>query len=129
MICSKCGNNNVEGANFCTNCASPLNQPPAISANPQTGSITITRPKKFLGCAVPYTVYIDGYLIGTVKNNQSVSFPVYYGNHNIRINCGMGIGESQFVINDEYRHLVFNCPMRLGAFSNTIDINLVGYQK
>ncbi len=120
MTCPNCGNNCPDQTVFCSHCGCPLvHQTPSIQ---NFGNITIIRPSKFLGCAVNYKIYIDGVLVGKIPNNNTMSYPVCYGYHNLQIYCGMGSGQTQVLITPENPNVSFHCPMHMGLFSNTIDI-------
>ena len=139
MVCNKCGYNNVEGISYCVNCGTQLvvpvqqpvqqqpvqQQPVQVQGQQPVGSITIIRPDNFVGILVPYSVFVDNYYMGDVANNTQVTFPLYYGNHVVRIDCGMGTGIHQIIINDSQKNLVFQCPMSMGLVKNTIDFILV----
>ena len=129
MVCNKCGYDNAEGISYCVNCGvkiettnesveqapvepatnvapiEPTVQQPAVQqqpvGQPQVGSITIIRPDNFVGILVPYSVYVDNYYMGSVGNNSQATFQLYYGSHVVRIDCGMGSGTQQIIINNK----------------------------
>jgi hypothetical protein len=141
MVCDKCGYNNAEGLTFCVNCGNqlvvnnqvqqpqqaPVEQPvqQQVPTQQSVGSITIIRPDNFAGCLVPYSVFVDGYFMGEVSNNSQATFQLYYGSHLVKIECGMGSGVQQIIINDSQKNLVFQCPMSMGLVQNTIYFNLI----
>ncbi len=123
MSCPVCGATLVNGSNFCTQCGNTI--APTMNNQPGIGSITIVRPKSFYGCAIAYNVSVNGYLLGKVKNGETKTFPLYYGNQELTIHAGMCHGTTNFVINDTYRNLVFQCPIKMGLLTNTIEINFI----
>ena len=100
-----------------------FNNPPGV------GTLTIIRPNNFVGCLIPYDVYVDNYLLGTVPNGEQRTFQLYYGSHLVTIKQGLGTGNQQILINDETRNLMFNCPIKMGFVNNEIEFYLVGSSK
>ncbi len=139
MNCPNCQMPIEEGGKFCTNCGTPvvpINQmqqiPPQPTIQPQNlinqpgvGSITISRPSNFVGCAVSYKVFANGYLLGNVSDGGIMTFPLNYGMYEISIKCGMGKGNTKITVSDQCRHFVFQCPMTMGMWSNKIDFILM----
>ncbi len=125
MNCLKCGMSNPDNAMYCTGCGNPL-APNQVSGQ-ETGSITIIRPKSFVGCLVAYDVYADNYYLGQVKNGETMQFPLYYGNHNIVIKHGLNSGSQMIVISNTQRNLVFNCPLQMGLVTNKILFNFINF--
>ncbi len=121
MNCYYCGMPITNGSTFCQNCGRQVFSPNQNN----TGYLTISRPKKFLGCAVAYKVYANGLLLGKVPNGQTVSFPLPYGVHNIFIRCGMGEGMTQITMNEQYPNIALYCPMELGLLKNKINFILI----
>ena len=143
MNCPNCQTVIKEGEKFCSNCGTPVTpiastQPPlevpvqpqqlSFPNQPGVGSITISRPSNFVGCAVSYKVYANGYLLGKISDGGIMTFPLNYGTYEINIKCGMGKGNTKVTINDQYRHFVFQCPMSMGMWSNKIDFILTQVQ-
>ncbi len=123
MNCPICGFNNMPGNVNCANCgnALPNNQGAPL------GSITIIRPNNFFGSLVDYDVFVDGYLLGSVPNGTQVVFPLYYGNHQVEIKQGMNSGTQNITISNDERHLVFECPIKVGFWKSTILFNFISF--
>lgn len=152
MNCSNCGTFNNQGSMYCRSCGSVLNNQqvnnvmpnngmnmnsnmipnmntnvmPNMGVNNQfSGSISINRPKSFVGCAINFKIYIDGTLVGTLKNGGSFQAPVSYGNHTLFITGGISDLTQNILISDNCRNLVFNCSMEMGLIRGKIKLDLV----
>lgn len=67
---------------------------PSININSQninngTYKLTLTRPKKFVGSLIKYTIFIDNRAVGTIKNGETIVLNVSSGNHIISFNKTM----------------------------------------
>jgi hypothetical protein len=130
MNCKNCGNFNSEG-NFCIHCGAPLtgtNNPQQYNEPLKVGSLTINRQSQYYGALIPFDVFVDGVLIGSLKTGESKSFPLYYGNHMLQVKGGMGSSNNiPIVINDMQRNLVYNAKMLVGYVVNDIQLTFVNY--
>ena len=91
------------------------------------GSLTITRPSNLYGALVPFDVFVDGYLVGTLANGETKTFPLYYGNHYVQVKQTFGGGSQNIVINDSQRNLVFKALIDFGFVSNPIHLVFVSF--
>lgn len=115
MFCSKCGYQNNPGETFCRQCGAGLEdnnqrfqqfnqfiQPQqnmnsnqqSVNINTQnisngTYSLTLTRPKEFVGSLMKFNIFIDNNQVGTIKNGETVVLNVSSGNHTISFNKTM----------------------------------------
>ena len=110
----------------------PVNNQPVQQVNQQpaqqgVGSITLTRPSNFVGVLVPFDVFVDGYLLGSLSDGETKTFPLYYGNHFVQIKQGFNSGTQNIVINDNQRNLVFNVVIEMGFVTNTIRFVFVSF--
>lgn len=62
-----------------------------LSANPVNNNglvpLQITREKRFMGWAIPFSVFVDGVKVGDLKNGTSLSCQVGLGSHDVLIKC------------------------------------------
>ena len=79
IICSNCGAV-LSGGNFCAQCGSSVN-----NITNHIITLTVTRIKKTMGFAVPFTVHVDGNIIGKLKNGSSIYCNVNIGKHVVNI--------------------------------------------
>ena len=49
--------------------------------------LTITREKRFMGWAIPFSVFVDGVKVGDIKNGKSLSCQVGLGSHVVLVKC------------------------------------------
>ena len=47
--------------------------------------LTLTRKKNFVGCAIAFKVFIDGEMVGVIKNGKTLELQVTPGDHEISI--------------------------------------------
>lgn len=81
-------NSNISGG-VSTNSQQFYNTP--LSANPVNNNglvpLQITREKRFMGWAIPFSVFVDGVKVGDLKNGTSLSCQVGLGSHDVLIKC------------------------------------------
>lgn len=77
------------------------------------GSITIERKKQF-GGIFPFDIKVDDVFIGQVNNGETKTFPLYYGQHILRIECGIDSGTIALLLNDNQKHITFRCLSKAG---------------
>ncbi len=119
MRCPNCGMDNDEGRTKCISCGSDAMN---------VGSITIQRPNNFVGCLVPYDIYVDNVFIGNVSNGDTKKFPLYLGTHVLTIKQTLNSSEPvNIMLTPQQRNLVFNCPMKMGLLKNKIEVQFVSY--
>ena len=93
--------------------------------NNNVGSITFIRNKRVIGCIMPVDIFVDGYLLGSVSNNSQKQFFVYYGTHTLIAKSGYSQTTFQFTVNENWKNLVFNIKLKVGAISPIIEINFI----
>lgn len=119
MICPNCGMDNDNDRVKCISCGSD-----AINI----GSITIQRPSDFVGCLIPFDIFVDNVFIGNVANGETKSFPLYLGGHVLTIKAGFNKSEPvNLMISPQQRNLVFNAKVNMGFFKSTIDIQFIQF--
>lgn len=79
MYCLNCGCKLELGAKFCGKCGNPTQ----LGNSNVTGKINVVRENKMFGFAIPFDVYVDGSLLGTLSNGKTLSCSVPLGNHEI----------------------------------------------
>lgn len=121
MNCNRCGATNQMGK-FCNCCGNELNMP-------SVGSITIVRKKQF-GGIMPFDIKVDNIMLGQVNNGETKTFPIYYGEHLLRIECAYDCGALSFILNDNQRNITFECSSKAG-FDPTkrVKIEVIGFSK
>ena len=101
--CINCGNK-LDGGNFCSSCGTRVNQNIIKNEvnninndlvaenninNQQVENkniiLNITRQKKTMGFAVPFTVHVDDVVIGKLKNGSTISYNIKPGHHVVNI--------------------------------------------
>ncbi len=56
------------------------------------GKLNIVRKKSFVGCIIPFTVFVDGTELGKLNNNTTLSFDLSFGQHQVILkSTGKGV--------------------------------------
>lgn len=88
MLCPKCGTE-VGGMQFCPNCGTPMQTHSDASDNKSDKSelvnFRVHRMAQNNTNAVPISVFVDGYLYGTVDNGATSEFQIVDGFHTITL--------------------------------------------
>lgn len=134
MKCEKCGNVNNQG-NFCTVCGNSLgvmntnvimnnSYPQQPSNNQNIGMVNIYRENNFVGIIVPFDIFVDGFLMGTVANDSTTQVPLYFGTHTIEIKQGLNKSAvQQIIVNEQNRVINMTVSMKMGFFQNKLEIS------
>lgn len=134
MKCEKCGNVNNQG-NFCTVCGNNLgvmntnvimnnSYPQQPSNNQNMGMVNIYRENNFVGIIVPFDIFVDGFLMGTVANDSTTQVPLYFGTHTIEIKQGLNKSAvQQIIVNEQNRVINMTVSMKMGFFQNKLEIS------
>ncbi len=134
MKCEKCGNVNNQG-NFCTVCGNSLgvmntnvimnnSYPQQPSNNQNMGMVNIYRENNFVGIIVPFDIFVDGFLMGTVANDSTTQVPLYFGTHTIEIKQGLNKSAvQQIIVNEQNRVINMTVSMKMGFFQNKLEIS------
>ncbi len=88
-------------------------------------NITLTREKKINGAWAPYYIFIDGRNCGNIENGKTVSIPIDFNKHSIRICADMGDGKhwsSEYAINQGNYNLQYRICTKTHLLS--VDIYL-----
>lgn len=93
LFCINCGNK-IDGGNFCSSCGMKVSDNLVDDTNVinndqqvENGDIilNVTRQKKTMGFAVPFTVHVDNVTIGKLKNGSTISCNIKPGHHVVNI--------------------------------------------
>jgi hypothetical protein len=58
------------------------------------GKINLIRKKSFVGCVIPFTIIVDGTVLGKLKNNTTLSFDLSFGQHQVTLkSTGKGVDQ------------------------------------
>jgi len=82
MKCPNCGKEISKGK-FCPECGTKIEN--SNSSNKIT--LTVTRKKKVMGFAIPFSVYVDDEKIGSLGNGKSLTYEVGEGTHKVIFKC------------------------------------------
>lgn len=105
IFCINCGNK-LDGGNFCSSCGMKVSKSAIvnnynINSNKEMNNngevvnetinnnksiiLNITRQKKNIGFAVPFTVHVDDVVIGKLKNDNTISCNIKPGHYVVNI--------------------------------------------
>lgn len=123
MFCSKCGNRLNEN-NICMNCGNNAN----ILNNSNCVNVVFIRKKSIYGCAVAIKIFVDGILIGKVKNNSSLSIMLPIGIHNVKFDVWSGCTDYNITISQGCRTVYLEFGIKMGLLTNELEILSCRYE-
>lgn len=101
MYCLKCGKELKVGEKFCENCGEKTQY-----ADMKFGKITFKRDNNYIGCAIPFKIFIDGEKKGSLSAGGKLSFDYPVGEHEIALNSlndkslrTITLGENEVTVN------------------------------
>ena len=91
-----------------------------------TRSITVTRKKSFVGCAIPFVVYINNQQVAVLKNGQSATFEATGAGFKLRAGStnGLVVGDTLVPAGDD--NAAYEISVKMGVVTNSLVINRVG---
>jgi len=107
--CSKCGNEIKENEKFCKGCGAK-----SEFADMPRGKIIIKRKKSFVGCAIPFSIYIDGVQKESISNGKTCVFDCIYGTHTVHFNSMKDKENREITINENKESVTFNIKTKFG---------------
>lgn len=140
MFCTNCGKEIPDISNFCTYCGSKVKkteeninvqetQEKNIENTQKTIKVIFHRMKKFIGCAVPISIYIDKKIVGSLDNDGTLEVDVPYGTHNIILEMWSGVNEQQLTFSEEYSKVYLDVKIKMGAITNKPEIISIKNEK
>ena len=98
--------------------------PQQPSNNQNMGMVNIYRENNFVGIIVPFDIFVDGFLMGTVANDSTTQVPLYFGTHTIEIKQGLNKSAvQQIIVNEQNRVINMTVSMKMGFFQNKLEIS------
>lgn len=136
-FCGNCGSK-LDGGNFCSGCGTRVennnqNNLDTINSmnqiNNQVGvPLVITREKSFFGAAISFKVYVDGNLLGSLKNNSSLFCNVALGNHEVIIKSLEKDTIAHITVNESCRGVDIIILANMGFVAATAKIRNIIYK-
>lgn len=112
MKCEKCGNEIKDGEKFCSGCGAKTEYADLVY-----GSLIVYRKKSIFGCAIPFKVYIDGNLKGSIVNGDTISLEIPYGTHKISFNKPNSKVNRIITISDDKKSVKFTIKSDMFALA------------
>ena len=84
--------------------------------------------KSIYGCAVGIKIFVDGILIGKVKNNSSLSIMLPIGIHNVKFDVWSGCTDYNITIPQGYRTVYLEFGIKMGLLTNELEILSCRYE-
>lgn len=136
-FCGNCGTK-LDGGNFCSGCGAKVennnqNNLDTVNSmnqmNNQVGvPLVITREKSFFGAAISFKVYVDGNLLGSLKNNSSLNCNVSLGNHEVIIKSLEKDTIAHITVNESCREVDIVILANMGFVAATAKIRNIIYK-
>ena len=124
MFCPNCGKE-VNKGKFCPECGNSIE----INNNNNTGDVKIivTRQKKIMGCAIPFSVYVDNAKIGSLANGKSLYCEVGEGTHTVIFRCVEKDVVQEVNVTSETNSVEVICKARMGLAAAVAKVLEVKY--
>lgn len=119
MFCPKCGRE-VKGK-FCPECGTKIES----NNTGRTVTLTVTRIKKVIGCAIPFSVYVDDEKIGSLGNGKSLVKEVGEGTHTVMFKCVEKNVTQEVNVTSDTNAVEVTCRARMGlaaAVAQVLDV-------
>lgn len=120
MFCPNCGKE-VNKGKFCPECGSSLE----ISNNTGDVKLIVTRNKRVIGCAIPFSVYVDDVKIGSLGNGKSLTCEVGEGVHTVMFKCVEKNVTQEVNVTSDTKSVEVTCRARMGlaaAIAQVLDV-------
>lgn len=120
MFCPNCGKE-VNGK-FCPECGTKVE-------NNNSGDVvlTVTRTKKVMGFAIPFSVYVDDSQLGSLANGKSLTCNLSEGSHKVVFKCAEKDVEQDLNINKGVTSVEVICHAKMGLIAAVASIDEVKY--
>ena len=119
MFCSKCGKE-VNKGKFCPECGNSIE-----SNNTGDVKLIVTRKKKVMGFAIPFSVYVDNAKIGSLGNGKSLHCEVGEGTHTVMFKCVEKDVIQEVNVTHDTKSVEVTCQARMGlaaAVAQVLDV-------
>lgn len=90
--------------------------------------LTIIRKKKFMGWAIPFSVFVDGVKVGDIKNGKSLSCQVGLGSHVVLIKCVEKDITQNIMVTGNHHAVEVTIKATMGLLAAVADITNVVYK-
>jgi len=123
MYCLGCGCKIELGAKFCVHCGKPT----LLGMSDTTGKINVVRESKIFGFAIPFEVYVDDSLLGTLKKGTTLSCNVELGNHEIMFKSTEKDVVQGVVLNENQKEVTLEIVPKIGLIAAKPSIKNIKY--
>ena len=124
MYCQNCGNIITSDSSFCVHCGFPT--PNMVQQS--EGKITVVRPKKIWGFAIPFDVFVGNSFVGKLKNNSSVFCNVPLGEHAVILKSTEKDVIQTVTINQNQKEVILEVVPTLGLIAAKPKITNIQYR-
>ena len=122
MFCPECGKELNKGK-FCPECGTKIENKSSNNGNMIT--LTVTRKKRVIGCAIPFSVYVDDVKIGNLGNGKSLTCEVGEGVHTVMFKCVEKNVTQEVNVTSETNSVEVTCRATMGlaaAVAQVLDV-------
>ena len=120
MNCPTCNKLLDDNAKFCGVCGTK------IEAN-ANAVLTVTRTKKVMGFAIPFTIFVDNTELGSLKNGSSLTCNVGVGKHKVIFKCVEKNVEQEIEVTPSTNAVEVVCHAKMGLLAAVAKIDKVNY--
>ena len=115
MFCTNCGKEIPDSSQFCEYCGKSTQSKLQSTKNIQ---VTIQRRKKFTGCAIPMSVFIDNQKVAKLKNGESTQIEVPAGKHQVIVEFWNGVSKTEVDFSEKYSKMYLEIGIKMGLVTS-----------
>ena len=120
MNCPTCNKLLDDNAKFCGVCGTK------IEANSNV-VLTVSRTKKIMGFAIPFTIFVDNTELGKLKNGGKLTCNVGLGKHKVIFKCVEKNVEQEIEVTPSTNAVEVVCHAKIGLLAAVAKIDKVNY--
>lgn len=122
------GNQNVSSTQVESQVNTPVSNTNVPVNNGGLVPLLITREKRFMGWAIPFSVFVDGVKVGDLKNGKSLSCQVSLGAHTVLIKCVEKDVTQNIIVNANHHSVEVVVRAKMGLLAAVAEITNLLYK-
>jgi predicted nucleic acid-binding Zn ribbon protein len=115
MFCTNCGKEIPDSSQFCEYCGKSTQSKLQSTKKIQ---VTIQRRKKFTGCAIQMSVFIDNQKVAKLKNGESTQIEVPAGKHQVIVEFWNGVSKTEVDFSEKYSKMYLEIGIKMGLVTS-----------
>lgn len=115
MFCTNCGKEISDSSQFCEFCGKSTQNGIQI---PKTIQVTLQRRKRFTGCAIQMSIFIDNQKVAKLKNGESTQIEVPAGKHEVIVEFWNGVSKTEVDFSEKYSKMYLEIGIKMGLVTS-----------